>query len=81
MVPTNTSVAASIRAELARAGISRRQLARDLDVRATFLDRRLHPAATNPPPFTIEMLGRIARRLDIPVSRLLGEDDHAAAAG
>jgi hypothetical protein len=83
MTPTNATVAAAVRAELARAGVSRRQLARHLGVAPSYLDRRLAPPSSADdclPAFPIEQLSRVADVLGIPLSRLLEpEPDHERA--
>lgn len=84
--PTTADVAAAVRAEMARAGISRRALARELGVDSAWLDRRLSPLAEAPPSFTVEQLHSIAKHLDVPFARLAesgadsGAPQRAAAA-
>ena len=68
--PTTAAVAAAVRAEMARAGISRRALARALGVDKAWLDRRLSPHADAPPSFTVEQLHSIAKQLDVPFAYL-----------
>lgn len=66
---TDTTVAAAVRAELARAGVSGRQLARDLGWTPGKTQRRL--AGTE--PFRAGELGAIAEYLQIPAATFLAE--------
>jgi len=66
---TNSSVAASVRAELARAGVSGRQLAKDLGWSAGKTHRRLAGSE----PFRIDELVQVAEHLGIPVATFLPE--------
>ncbi|WP_295819261.1 helix-turn-helix transcriptional regulator [uncultured Deinococcus sp.] len=70
---TNTAVAAAVRAELARAGVSGRQLGRDLGWSPAFVHRRL--LSKGPAPFKIEELARIAEYLGISVSTFVVSGD------
>lgn len=72
MSSTTVSVAAAVRAELARVGISGRQLARDMGWTPAYLGRRLK--LNNPRPFRVDELARIAEHLGVPLSRLYGPD-------
>ena len=65
MSPNSSPVAAAVRAELARAGISGRQLARDLGWSPAFAERRL--AGTT--PLRVDDLIEIAGYLAIPIER------------
>lgn len=66
---TTASVAANLRAELARAGISARQLAEELGENRGWVHRRI--ALRNPQSSTIDDLSRIATHLGVPVTRLI----------
>lgn len=68
MSSTTVAVAAAVRAELARAGVSGRQLAGDLGWTPAYIGRRLKP--NDPRPFRVDEVGRIAAYLDIPLERL-----------
>lgn len=73
----NAAIAASVRAELARAGISARQLAEALGQNRGWAHRRL--ARKDPAPFTAADLARIADYLDIPLSRLIEQPTSKAS--
>ncbi len=62
-------VAAAVRAELGRRGKSQASLARDMDVPQMWLNRRLRGEVA----LSVDELAAIARALDMPVARLLGE--------
>lgn len=64
------SVAAEVRAEMARQHKSQTTLALDLGVSQAFLSRRLSGGV----PFDIDELDRIARVLEVPVTRFLCEE-------
>ncbi len=70
MPVTNASVAAAVRAEVARAGMTGRQLGRELGWTPGFVHRRM----SGKDPFRVEELGQIADLLQIPVVTLLPED-------
>lgn len=74
-------IAAEVRAEAARQGISLREVARRLDVSQMWLSRRVKVTADV--DLTFEELERIAAVLDVPVERLLGgwlsDKPHGAA--
>lgn len=72
----NEPVAAAVRAELARAKISGRQLARDLDISYRVLNTRL----TGLYSFRADELGRIAAHLNVPIQRLYGPAAEPTAA-
>lgn len=71
---TNATVAAAVRAELARAGVSGRKLARELDWTPGFVQRRL----AGRDPFRVDELGRIAEYLRIPATTFLEDGPRAA---
>jgi transcriptional regulator with XRE-family HTH domain len=80
MLPPHTpvaAVAAAVRAELARAGISGRKLARDLGWTHGWIARRL--AVEDPHPFRVDELARIAEHLDVPMTRFVETADKAAS--
>lgn len=62
-------MAAAVRAELGRRGKSQASLARDMDVPQMWLNRRLRGEVA----LSVDELAAIARALDMPVARLLGE--------
>jgi transcriptional regulator with XRE-family HTH domain len=66
---TSTDVASAVRAELARAGLSGRAMARDLGWTQGFVQRRL----SGKDPFRVDELGRIADYLGISVTTLVVE--------
>ena len=63
-------VPASVRAELARAQISGRQLGRHLGMTPAAIARRLSGRT----PFTVDQLLQVAAFLEVPISRLLPDD-------
>lgn len=67
----SAAVAAEIRAEIARQGVSRRRLSLDLGFAPSYLDRRLKGAT----PFRLDELESVARRLDVSVPTLLSRAD------
>ncbi|AEA27874.1 hypothetical protein Psed_5747 [Pseudonocardia dioxanivorans CB1190] len=72
---TAASVAANVRAELARAGLSARQLAEALGENRGWAHRRL--SLRDPKPFEIDELARVATHLQVPLSRLIEPVDAA----
>lgn len=77
MTATSAQVAASVRAELARSGISARQLARDLGWNQATLLRRLHK--TDPHPFKVTELEEIANHLGLPITAFFTSTDQVAS--
>lgn len=75
MSANGSSVAASVRAELARAGISARRLADHLTINRGQLHRRLNGEVS----FRAEELVAIAAELGIPASTFLDESERAVA--
>lgn len=69
------AIAGSVRAELARAGISARQLAAEFGVNRGWAHRRLAGMT----PFTPAELVRIAAHLGIPVTRLYDSGETATS--
>lgn len=67
MPPTASPIGAAVRAELARANVSGRQLARDLGWGAGYVTRRTSGAVS----FRVDELRQIATYLGIPIGRLL----------
>lgn len=67
MTETRTAIAGNVRAELARAGLSQRELARRLNRPS----QQIHVRMTGQVPFTAEELIAIAAALDIPPATLL----------
>ena len=65
MSPKPPPVAAAVRAELARAGISGRQLASAIELSPAAMDRRLNGAV----PLRVDELIQIADFLGIPIER------------
>ena len=61
---THADVAASVRAELARVGVSGRQAARDLDWAPARMERRLNGTT----PFSINELAQVANYLGLPIA-------------
>jgi transcriptional regulator with XRE-family HTH domain len=74
MPSTDTAVAAAVRAELARAGVSGRQLARDLGLSPGKVQRRL----AGREPFRAGELGEIAAYLRIPAATFFADSPAAA---
>lgn len=70
-------VAAAVRAELARANISGRQLAADFDLPYHIISSRLR--RKDAVAFKAEELARIAAYLDVPIARLYGPPVQASA--
>lgn len=70
-------VAAAVRAELARANISGRQLAADLNLPYHMISSRLR--LKDAVSFRAEELARIAKHLDVPIERLYGPPAKATA--
>lgn len=70
-IPT---VAANVRAELARKGLSQRALADVLGKSQTYIYRRLNGET----PFTIDDLALIAGHLEIPLAALIADSSPAA---
>lgn len=68
--PAVERVAANVRAELARKGISQTELAAKLDVSQPFISRRLLARV----PFDVAELAGIAEILDIPMSVLVAAE-------
>jgi len=71
----NKTVAAAVRAELARAKISGRQLACDLDISYRVMKTRL----SGEYDFRADELARIAAHLGVPIQRLYGPADQPVA--
>lgn len=65
MSPKPPPVAAAVRAELARAGISGRQLAAAINLSPAAMDRRLNGTV----PLRVDELLQIAGYLDVPIER------------
>jgi transcriptional regulator with XRE-family HTH domain len=65
-------IAARVRAELARANIPRRRLARELGWARARLDRRLRKQ--RPVEFSATELGALARHLKVPITRFYGQE-------
>lgn len=70
-------VAAAVRAELARAKISGRQLAADLNLPYHIISSRLR--TKDAVAFKAEELARIAAYLEVPIERLYGPPAKASA--
>ncbi|MFT9771111.1 helix-turn-helix domain-containing protein [Brevibacterium casei] len=68
------AVAANVRAELARQGMSQRALADILGKSQTYIYRRLNGET----PFTIDDLALIAGHLEIPLAALIADSSPAA---
>jgi transcriptional regulator with XRE-family HTH domain len=64
-------VAAEVRAELARRGISARKLAAKIGVSPMWVNRRVMMHADT--DMTLEDLSRIADAMDVPVAKFLGD--------
>lgn len=71
---TTARVAANVRAEVARRGMSARKLALALDVPASTLSRRLNGTV----PFDVDELAAVAAVLAVPLHVLYGEQPTAA---
>lgn len=69
------AVAANIRAEAARGGITGQELATRIGVSAWFMSRRLRGEVA----ITVDELDAIARALDVPAETLLARSKAAAA--
>lgn len=69
-------VAEQIRAILGRRQLSRRWLAREVDMPVTSMNRRLR----GDQPFTVDELTAVARVLEVPTTSLFPADDFTSAA-
>ena len=67
--PIRHTVASTVRAELARAGVSQSAAARWIGVTQPAMSARLHARV----PFTVDELYAIAEGLELPIETLLGE--------
>lgn len=77
MTSTRAAIAGAVRAEMARKGISGRQLAADLDIPVHYLQRRLAGSID----FGATELVTIADHLGIPVTRFYEEPDRDSDSG
>ena len=71
----NSRVAANVRAELGRAGVSQGELASKLSMTASALQRRLSCVV----PFSIDETFAVAAALNLPITRILNSPDTAEA--